>query len=224
MATARKFGTDGKDAGTVELPAALFDGEVNEHLIWEAVTIYLQNQRQGNAASKNRSAVSGGGRKPWKQKGTGRARSGSNTSPLWPGGGAAFGPQPRSYTARMNRTARRNALIGALTVRAREGGVVVVNPPALSEPKTKPVADYLKAIGLSGKKVLWVTDKTGEVMLKSARNLARVDTVESASLNPYSLMNCETLVLTEAGLKSLSDRLSMASGETAGASGAKESR
>jgi len=220
MATARKFGNDGKDLGTVELPAALFDGEVNEHLIWEAVTIYLQNRRQGNAATKNRAAVSGGGRKPWKQKGTGRARAGSNTSPLWPGGGVAFGPQPRTYTARMNQKARQSALIGALTVRAREGGVVVVSPPALSEPKTKPVADYLKAIGLSGRKVLWVTGRTSDVMLKSARNLARVDTAECGTLHPYALMNCETLVLTEDALKGLADRLN----ERAAAMAAKEPR
>lgn len=223
MATARKFGNDGKDLGTVELPAALFDGDVNEHLIWEAVHIYLLNQRQGNAASKNKAAVSGGGRKPWKQKGTGRARAGSNTSPLWPGGGVAFGPQPREFSARMNQKARRNALIGALTVRAREGGVIVVAPPALKEPKTKPVADYLKSIGLAGKKVLWVTDRTGEAMLKSARNLARVDTVESTSLHPYSLMKCETLVLTEDGLKSLTERLHEKSEARSGAK-AKETR
>lgn len=221
MATARKFGNDGKDLGTVELPAALFDGDVNEHLIWEAVHVYLQNQRQGNAASKNRSAVSGGGRKPWKQKGTGRARSGSNTSPLWPGGGVAFGPQPHEFSARMNQKARRNALISALTVRAREGAVVVVAPPAVTEPKTKPMADYLKAIGLSGRKVVWVTDRTGEAMRKSTRNLARVDTVESGSLHPYALMKCETVVLTEEGLKRLSERLD----ETKAArTGAKETR
>jgi large subunit ribosomal protein L4 len=222
MATARKFGNDGKDLGTVELPAALFDGEVNEHLIWEAVHIYLQNQRQGNAASKNKSAVSGGGRKPWKQKGTGRARAGSNTSPLWPGGGVAFGPKPHDFSVRMNQKARRNALIGALTVRAREGRVFVVAPPALNEPKTKPVADYLKAIGLTGAKVLWVTDRTGETMLKSARNLARLETVESASLHPYALMNSETLVLTEDGLKSLTERLHEKAGAAAGS--AKEPR
>ncbi len=207
MATARKYGTDGKDLGTVDLPAAIFDGEVNEHLIWEAVNIYLQNQRQGNASSKNRAAVSGGGRKPWKQKGTGRARAGSNTSPLWPGGGTAFGPHPRDYTVRMNRTAKRIALIGALTVRAREGSVVVAEPPALKEIKTKPVAEYLKTIGLSGKKVLWVFDRTGEAMLKSSRNIAKVATAESTSLHPYSLMKCETLVITEGGLKSLAARL-----------------
>ena len=207
MATARKFGTDGKDLGTVELPAALFEGEVNEHLIWEAVNIYLQNQRQGTASAKNRAAVSGGGRKPWKQKGTGRARAGSNTSPLWPGGGAAFGPQPRDYTARMNQKAKRNALIGALTVRAREGGVFVVDPPSLDAPKTKKVAEYLGTIGLRGKKVLWVFDRSTAAMLKSSRNLAKVATAESRSLTPYSLMHCDCLVFTEGGLKSLSERL-----------------
>jgi large subunit ribosomal protein L4 len=221
MATARKYGTDGKDLGTVELPAAFFDGEVNEHLIWEAVHIYLQNQRQGNASTKNRARVSGGGRKPWKQKGTGRARAGSNTSPLWPGGGVAFGPKPKDYSVRMNQKARRSALIGALTVRARDGGVFVVAPPVLEEPKTKPVADYLKTIGLAGKKVLWVFDRTGEMMLKSSRNLAKLATVESASLHPYSLMKCEYLVFTEGGLKSLADRLD-ASGAEGSASRAKE--
>jgi large subunit ribosomal protein L4 len=207
MATARKYGSDGKEQGTVELPAALFEGEVNEHLIWEAVKIYLQNQRQGNAAVKNRAAVSGGGRKPWKQKGTGRARSGSNTSPLWPGGGVAFGPQPRAYTARMNQKAKRSALIGALTVRAREGGVIVLEAPALTEPKTKPVAELLQKIGLRGKKVLWVFDTTGATMRKSARNIDKVATVESASLHPYALMNCECLVLTQGGLTRLTERL-----------------
>jgi len=207
MATARKYGTDGKDLGTVELPAALFEGEVNEHLIWEAVHIYLLNQRQGNAATKNKAAVSGGGRKPWKQKGTGRARAGSNTSPLWPGGGVAFGPKPHDFSARMNQKARRNALIGALTVRAREGSVIVVTPPGITEPKTKPVAEYIKKIGLDGKKVLWVSDQTGAAMLKSSRNLAKVDTAESASLHPYSVVKCECVVLTEGGLKRLAERL-----------------
>jgi large subunit ribosomal protein L4 len=207
MATARRYGTDGKEMGSIDLPAALFEGEVNEHLIWEAVNVYLQNQRQGTASSKNRALVSGGGRKPWKQKGTGRARAGSNTSPLWPGGGVAFGPKPRDYSVRMNRTARRNALIGALTVRAREGAVIVAELPALKEIKTKPVADYLKTIGLQGKKVLWVSDKTGENLLKSSRNIAKVATAESTSLHPYLLMKCETLVITQGGLDSLAERL-----------------
>jgi len=207
MATARKYGSDGKELGSIDLPASIFEGEVNEHLIWEAVKIYLQNQRQGNASVKNKAAVSGGGRKPWKQKGTGRARAGSNTSPLWPGGGVAMGPKPHDYTARMNQKAKRNALIGALTSRARDGGVMIVEAPALAAPKTKPVAELLRKIGLEGKKVLWVFDATGETMLKSARNLDKVATAESASLHPYALMNCECLVLTEGGLSRLVERL-----------------
>jgi len=208
MAKAKKYGNDGKQHGTVDLPAAIFEAPVNEHLIWEAVKSHLGNQRQGTAAAKNRALVSGGGRKPWKQKGTGRARAGSNTSPLWPGGGAAFGPKPRDYTTRMNSKARRSALLGALSVRARDGNVVIVEPPQLKEPKTKPVAELLKTVGLEGKKVLWVFDRTGETLLKSSRNLAKVETTESATLNTYELMRCDTLVLTEGGLKSLTERLS----------------
>ncbi len=208
MAKAKKFGSDGKQLGTVELPAALFEAPVNEHLIWESVKSYLGNQRQGNAASKNKAAVSGGGRKPWKQKGTGRARAGSNTSPLWPGGGVAFGPKPRDYTTRMNQKARRTALLGALSVRARDGNVLIVEPPSLSAPKTKPVAELLKKVGLDGKKILWVFDRTGEAMVKSSRNIAKVETTESNTLNTYELMKCDCLVLTEGGLKSLTERLS----------------
>jgi len=208
MAKARKYDNDGKQHGTVDLPAEIFEAPVNEHLIWEAVKSHLGNQRQGNAAAKNRALVSGGGRKPWKQKGTGRARAGSNTSPLWPGGGVAFGPKPRDYTTRMNQKARRTALLGALSVRARDGNVVIVEPPQLAEPKTKPVAELLKKVGLEGKKILWVFDRTGATLYKSSRNLAKVETSESATLNTYELMNCDCLVLTEGGLKSLTERLS----------------
>jgi len=208
MAKARKYSSDGKEHGTVDLPAAIFEAPVNEHLIWEAVKSHLGNQRQGTAAAKNRALVSGGGRKPWKQKGTGRARAGSNTSPLWPGGGVAFGPKPRDYTTRMNQKARRTALLGALSVRARDGNVLIVEAPQLKEPKTKPVAELLRKVGLEGKKVLWVFDRTGETLRKSSRNLAKVETTESATLNTYELMNCDCLVLTEGGLKSLTERLS----------------
>ncbi|MGH7680634.1 MAG: 50S ribosomal protein L4 [Candidatus Eiseniibacteriota bacterium] len=208
MAKAKKYASDGKEVGTIDLPAAIFEAPVNEHLIWEAVKGYLGNQRQGNAATKNRAKVSGGGKKPWKQKGTGRARSGSNTSPLWPGGGVAFGPKPRDYTTRMNQKARKNALLGALSVRARDGNVVIVEAPVLKAPKTKTVAELLRKVGLDGKKVLWVFDRTGDPMRKSSRNIAKVETSESNTLNTYELMRCECLVLTEGGLKSLTERLS----------------
>jgi len=207
MAQARKYASDGRESGSVDLPAEIFEAPVNHHLIWESVKSYLGNQRQGTAAAKNRAKVSGGGKKPWKQKGTGRARSGSNTSPLWPGGGVAFGPQPRDYTTRMNQKARRNALLGALTVRAREGQVMMIDTPALDTPKTKTLAEVLKKAGLDGKKVLWVFDKPGDTLLKSSRNLDRVATTDGGTLNTYQLMNCDCLVLTEGGLKSLMERL-----------------
>jgi len=205
---AKRFGIDGKEKGQVELPKELFEAEVNEHLIWEAVKMYLGNQRQGTAAAKNRAQVSGGGRKPWRQKGTGRARAGSNTSPLWPGGGVAFGPRPRDYTTHMNAKARMKALCGALTARAQDGQVVIVDAPTLDAPKTKTLADLITTIGLQDKKVLWVFDKLEPNAWKSARNLARVEATESRTLHTYALMNCDCLVLTEDGLKSLAERVS----------------
>ncbi len=204
---AKRFGIDGKEKGTIELPKELFEAEVNEHLIWEAVKTFLANQRQGTAAAKNRAKVSGGGRKPWKQKGTGRARAGSNTSPLWPGGGVAFGPRPRDYSTQMNAKARMRALCGALTSRAQDGGVIIVDVPSLDAPKTKTMADLIQKIGLSEKKVLWVFDKMDETARKSTRNLHKVKTAESRTLHTYALMNCDCLVLTEGGLKSLAERV-----------------
>jgi large subunit ribosomal protein L4 len=207
MATARRFSSDGKELGTVELPADVFEAEVNEHLIWEAVKRHLENQRQGNAMAKNRALVSGGGRKPWRQKGSGRARAGSNTSPLWPGGGVAFGPKLRNWSLAMNAKARKSALKGALTSRARTGDVIVMDAPELAAPKTKTLATLLGTVGLADRKVLWVFDEPGESVLKSSRNLDRVTTSESRTLNTYALMNCDCLVLSEAGLKRLTERL-----------------
>ena len=204
---AKRYGIDGKELTAVELPKELFEAEINEHLIWEAVKSYLGNQRQGTAATKNRAKVSGGGRKPWKQKGTGRARAGSNTSPLWPGGGVAFGPKPRDYTTHMNAKARMRALCGALTARAQDGGVIIVDAPSLDEPKTKTMAELIRKIGLDTKKVLWVFDKMDGNALKSTRNLAKVKTAESRTLHTYALMNCDCLLLTEGGLKSLTERV-----------------
>ena len=204
---AKRYGIDGKEKGSVELPKELFEAEINEHLIWEAVKSYLGNQRQGTAAAKNRAKVSGGGRKPWRQKGTGRARAGSNTSPLWPGGGVAFPPRPRDYTTRLNAKAKLRALCGALTARARDGGVVILDAPSLDQPKTKTLAELIEKVGLRDRKELWIFDKIDAKALKSARNLARVRTAESRTLHTYELMNCDQLVLTADGLKSLTERV-----------------
>src|SRR6266850_5567199 len=132
----KRFGADGSERGTTELPDELFAQPVHEHLLWLSVKRYLGNQRQGTARVKTRGEVSGGGRKPWKQKGTGRARAGSNTSPLWPGGGRAFGPKPRDYRTEMPRKQRRAALVSALSLKASENAVSVVDKLEFAAPRT----------------------------------------------------------------------------------------
>src|SRR6058998_3385309 len=138
---------DGSEKGTAALPDELFAQQVNEHLLWLSIKRHLGNQRQGTAKVKGRGEVSGGGRKPWRQKGIGRARAGSNTSPLWPGGGVAFGPKLMNWSLAMNAKAKKNALKGALTTRARAGSVFVMDAPKLDAPKTKPLATLLDKVG-----------------------------------------------------------------------------
>jgi len=142
---------DGKNGKEIELPK-LFETKINEHLLYEAVKCYLANQRQGNSQTKTRAEVSGGGRKPWKQKGTGRARAGSNTSPVWKRGSKAHGPEPRLYKTNLNRIARRKALHMALSVRASEGGLQVLDALEVATPKTKEIVTVLHNLG---------ADKTG---------------------------------------------------------------
>jgi large subunit ribosomal protein L4 len=194
-------------AGTTDVADAIFGREFNESLVHQIVVAYQANARRGTRKQKERSEIAKSTRKPWRQKGTGRARAGSNTSPLWPGGGVAFGPKPRNWGLAMNAKARKNALKGALTSRASTGDVIVMDPPALDAPKTKTLAALLEKVGLADRKVLWVFDKTGETVLKSSRNLARVETSESRALHTYALMNCDCLILSEAGLKRLTERL-----------------
>src|SRR5258705_12622900 len=141
---ARIYGTDGSEKGTASLPPALFGQQVHEHLLWLSVKRHLGNQRQGNAKVKNRGEISGGGRKPFKQKGTGRARQGSNTSPLMPGGGRAFGPDPRDHRTELPRQQRRAALMSALSMRAGENAVSIVDPLSFTEAKNAQMAAGLK--------------------------------------------------------------------------------
>src|SRR5436309_1031051 len=153
---AKIFGMDGSAKGEASLPDELFAQPVHEHLLWLSVKRHLGDQRQGTAKVKTRGEVSGGGRKPWRQKGTGRARSGSNTSPLWPGGGRAFGPKPRDHRTEMPRTQRRKALLSALSLRASENAVSVVDALTVDAPKTSHMASVLKSLGLEGKRTLLV--------------------------------------------------------------------
>jgi large subunit ribosomal protein L4 len=197
---AKLYGLDGTEKGTTALPDELFAQPVHEHLIWLSVKQFLGNQRQGTAMVKNRARVSGGGKKPFKQKGTGRARQGSNTSPLMPGGGRAFGPRPRDHRTELPKKQRRAALVSALSLKATENAVAVLESLQSDAPKTSRVAGVLKKMGVYGKRTLLVVDQQNEAVWKSVRNIDRLNTTLAHQLNAYDLLNAEALVLTADGL------------------------
>jgi len=205
VASAKAYGVDGAAKGNVELPAALFDQQVNEHLLYQAVKTFLTNQRQGTAKVKSRVEVSGGGRKPWKQKGTGRARSGSNTSPVWVGGGRAHGPEPHEYHLDLPKKQRRLALASALSLKAREAKVAVVDDLAMDAPKSKTVYGLLGKMGLGSAKTLLVVGAHEENVYKSCRNLRHLSTLLAHQVHTYGLLDCETVVFTQSGLKRLTE-------------------
>lgn len=197
---AKLYAQDGTEKGTTALPDELFGQPVHEHLMWLSVKRHLGNQRQGTAKVKTRGEVSGGGRKPFKQKGTGRARQGSNTSPLMPGGGRAFGPKPHSHRTDMPKKQRRTALASALSLRASENGVSVLEALVMSQPKTQPVAAALKKMGLADKRTLLVVDQQNENVWKSVRNVRNLETTLAHQVNTYDVLNAEAVIVTAQGL------------------------
>ena len=202
---AKTFASDGGEKGTTDLPDGLFAQQVNEHLLYLSVKRHLGNQRQGTAKVKTRGEVSGGGRKPWRQKGTGRARSGSNTSPLWPGGGRAFGPKPRSYRTDMPKQQRRQALMSALSLKAGENAVAVIESLSFAAPKTREMAELLGRLGLADKRTLLVLDRADENVVKSCRNLKNLHTTLAHQLHPYDLVNCDIMLVTSDALAKMKE-------------------
>jgi large subunit ribosomal protein L4 len=198
---AKLYGLDGSEKGTAALPDELFGKPVHDHLLWLSVKRHLGNQRQGNAKVKTRGEVSGGGKKPFKQKGTGRARQGSNTSPLMPGGGRAFGPKPRDYRTELPKKQRRAALVSALSQKASENAVSVVETLSFTEPKTKQMAEVLRRLGLDQKRTLLVIDRIDENVAKSCRNLKHLRTLPAHRLNAYELLHADQVLLTADALK-----------------------
>ena len=197
---ARIVTQEGNEKGRMALPDELFAQQVHEHLLWLSVKRHLGNQRQGTAMVKNKALVSGGGKKPFKQKGTGRARQGSNTSPLMPGGGRAFGPRPRDYRTELPKKQRRAALVSALSLKATENAVAVLEGLQAEAPKTAKVAGVLRKMGVYGKRTLLVVDQQNDAVWKSVRNIDRLNTTLAHQLNAYDLLNAEALVLTADGL------------------------
>jgi len=199
MPKAALYNMQGEQIGEIELNAAVFGAEVNHHLLWEAVKVYLANQRVGTASTKTRAEVRGGGRKPWRQKGTGRARHGSIRSPIWRGGGIVFGPKPRDYRLRLPKKARRQALRSALSAKAAENRIKVIEELRFEEPKTRRFAALLKALN-SPRKTLVVLEQADQNVIKSARNLPGVTTMVARDLNPYQVLNHDEILFTRGGI------------------------
>ena len=196
MAKVSVYNMKGDEVGNIELNDEIFGADVNEHLIYMAVKQQLANRRQGTQKAKTRSEVSGGGRKPWRQKGTGQARQGSTRSPQWTGGGVVFAPVPRDYSFKMNKKEKRAALKGALTDKVQKGSIIVLDELKMEEKKTKAFAEVMKNIKAEGKSYVVIGDNDQNVIL-SARNLPGVKTSVSDLINVYDIMNAKTLVVTK---------------------------
>lgn len=197
MATATVYEKDGTESGTMDLPEKLFGCEVNEHVIHEAVVTYLANQRQGTASTKERSDVRGGSGKPYRQKGTGRARAGTIRSPIYRGGGVVFGPHPRDYSRKLPKKVKRLALASSLSSRASNGDVLVIKALEFDEPKTSRFNGILRSIDLAGKKTLVVMGRPDVATVKSARNIPGVKVTLANMLNAYEIMWADKILFTE---------------------------
>ena len=200
MIEAPHYSPAGARKGALTLPEPLFDGTVNQPVMHEAVKVYLANQRQGTASTKTRGFVSGGNQKPWKQKGTGRARQGSTRAPNWPGGGKVFGPLPRDYRLGIPRKVKQLARKSALNARAADGHLVVVERFEQQSPKTRELLALLDKLGVAGQKVLILTHGVSEALYLSARNLPRVDVLPFSDAGAYDVLWAETVLIEEPAL------------------------
>lgn len=203
MANVSVYNMEGKEVGTLELNDAVFGVEVNEHLVHLAVVAQLANRRQGTQKAKTRSEVSGGGRKPWRQKGTGHARQGSTRSPQWKGGGVVFAPTPRDYTIRLNKKEKRAALKSALTSRVQDNKFIVVDELKFEEIKTKNFKNVMNNLNVN--KALVVLADNDQNTVLSARNIADIKTAVAANINVYDILKYNTVVATKAAVASIEE-------------------
>ncbi len=195
MASVAVYNMEGQEVGTIELNDAIFGIDVNEHLVHMAVVNQLANKRQGTQSAKTRSEVSGGGRKPWRQKGTGHARQGSTRSPQWTGGGVVFAPKPRDYSFKLNKKEKRKALKSVLTSRVSEGKFVVLDSLKFDEIKTKKMQTVLNNLKVN--KALVVMSEKDDVVIKSANNIPTVKTALTSTINVYDILKYDTMIVTK---------------------------
>ena len=203
MANVSVYNMEGNEVGKMDLNDAVFGVEVNEHLVHMAVVAQLANNRQGTQKAKTRSEVSGGGRKPWRQKGTGHARQGSTRAPQWTGGGIVFAPTPRDYTIRLNKKEKRAALKSALTSRVLENKFIVVDELKLDEIKTKKFQNVLNNLKVN--KALVVVDENSDNVVKSAKNIQSVKTAYVNTINVYDILKYNTVVATKTAVASIEE-------------------
>ena len=203
MANVSVLNMEGKEVGSMELNDAVFGVEINEHLVHQAVVLQLANNRQGTQKAKTRSEVSGGGRKPWRQKGTGHARQGSTRAPQWTGGGIVFAPTPRDYTITLNKKEKRAALKSALTSRVQENKFIVVDELKLDEIKTKKFQNVLNNLKVS--KALVVVGDDSDNVVKSAKNIPTVKTAYVNTINVYDILKYNTVVATKTAVANIEE-------------------
>jgi large subunit ribosomal protein L4 len=203
MAKVSVYNIDGKEVGSIELNDAVFGVEVNEHLVHLAVVSQLANKRQGTQSAKTRSEVSGGGRKPWRQKGTGHARQGSTRAPQWAGGGVVFAPKPRDYSFKMNKKEKRIALLSALSSKVSDSKIVVLDSFELAEVKTKKFAEVMNNIKVSN--ALFVVEGENKNVVLSGRNIPTVKVSATNEINTYDVLKYDTLVVTKAAVEKLEE-------------------
>ena len=203
MANVSVYNMEGKEVGTMELNDAVFGVEINDHLVHLAVVRQLANNRQGTQKAKTRSEVSGGGRKPWRQKGTGHARQGSTRSPQWTGGGVVFAPVPRDYSIKMNKKERRLALKSALTSRVQENKLIVLEDLTLDEAKTKAMQTVLNNLNVS--KALVVLNEENKNVVLSTRNIPDVVTAYTNTINVFDVLKYNTVVATKAAVQAIEE-------------------
>ena len=209
MVEAKQYVMDGTDdSQVVELDERLFGAQINKDLLYRTVRMQLLNRRQGTSSTKTRGEVQGGGIKPWRQKGTGRARAGSRRSPLWVGGGTVFGPKPKTYHVKLTKKMMRRALVSALSDRAAGGNVVLIDRMAFDEPKTKRALTLLERLGMSSSALVVVgSGEYNQAVKKSFSNLPRVKCLASAGLNVYDILRYDGLLVTREALGELKERL-----------------
>ena len=203
MANVSVYNIEGKEVGSIELNDAVFGVEINEHLVHMAVVNQLANNRQGPQSAKTRSEVSGGGRKPWRQKGTGHARQGSTRAPQWTGGGIVFAPKPRDYSFKMNKKEKKLALLSALTSKVADNKIVVLDEFKLDEIKTKKFAEVMNNLKVS--KALVVLEGENKNVVLSGRNIPTVKVSATNEINTYDVLKYDTLVVTKAAVEKLQE-------------------